>query len=461
MVLPTFDQSVRCEILGLPGTESLRDLLELESREFEAVLGQPMEFAPPSQRKRNVWQVNVQPGISASSLHAETENLRLISRVRRPADFAETLQLLHSLAHSPTSSAEYSECRTYAEVAARISSEIANTYPYFTLRGLSWDRICSRYSDLGSLRGGAFWHMAQRWVAELGDAHTAVRAPGSVSHPPYRAEMTLAGAALLSVPDDSRAFQAGVRVGWLMDVDSPDLWLATTGASPQQHAEVAARRFMTMGSAPRTFSARDGRGRTVEWQEPPLPAMPSVSRHGPTLRVARFERSTPALLCAGLRSLSDEATVVLDLRGNTGGNLVAADACRRMLIREPGEYGSVRYSNGRGSLSAHYPIWLNPKATTSPAHLRILVDSMTYSAAEDFLQPLADLDNVSVEGGPTGGGSGRPRTIPLMGGYTLRVSTAITYTTQGAPIELKGLNAATLPRRTHEHSTGSADTLQE
>lgn len=101
MVLPTFDQSVRCEILGLPGTESLRDLLELESREFEAVLGQPMEFAPPSQRKRNVWQVNVQPGISASSLHAETENLRLISRVRRPADFAETLQLLHSLAHSP------------------------------------------------------------------------------------------------------------------------------------------------------------------------------------------------------------------------------------------------------------------------------------------------------------------------------------------------------------------------
>lgn len=444
MVLPNFDQTVHLEILGIPGADRLIPLLKLERREFEAVLGQPLELVTPRQTHRNVWQVSVEPAVCASSLHADTANLRLTSRVRHPGDLTETLQLLHSLARSTASSVQYSEARTYAEVAERISSEIATTYPYFALRELQWDRLSSRYSEIDSLSGAAFWCTAQRWVAELGDAHTAVRAPGSLCHPPYRAEMTALGARLLSVPEGSSAYLAGVRPGWFVVVDDPLLWLATTGASRQQHAEVAARRFMATPTTPRTFRARDAQGGVTEWEEfPPLPT-PAVQRRGSTLRIARFDRTTAPLLFEELGRLRDEPSVVLDLRGNTGGSLVAADACRRLLIREPGEYGSIQYSTGRGSMSGHYPLWLEPEPGLPRLHhIRILVDSMTYSAAEDFLQPLVHLDNVTVQGGPTGGGSGRPRTLPLMDGYALRVSTAITYTAKGRPIELYGLGPST------------------
>lgn len=113
------------------------------------------------------------------------------------------------------------------------------------------------------------------------------------------------------------------------------------------------------------------------------------------------------------------------------GQLVAADECRRMLLRVPGTYGSIRFSDGRGGLAPQKQLILEPIDVGFSGKLRLLVDAMTYSAAEDFIQPLVGLDYVKIEGGPTGGGSGRPVTVPLMDGYTLRVSTAITYTSSG------------------------------
>ena len=44
MVLPDFQRPVRVEFVGVPGAEALLPLLELEHREFEAVLGQPVQL---------------------------------------------------------------------------------------------------------------------------------------------------------------------------------------------------------------------------------------------------------------------------------------------------------------------------------------------------------------------------------------------------------------------------------
>ena len=44
------------------------------------------------------------------------------------------------------------------------------------------------------------------------------------------------------------------------------------------------------------------------------------------------------------------------------------------------------------------------------------------------------LPHVTVVGGPTGGGSGRPHTRLLKDGVRLAVSTAITWTRDGEPI---------------------------
>lgn len=439
MTLPTFDRPIRCELLGIPGVEDLLPLLQLEHRECEAVLGQAFQVREPSDARSHVWRISREPQISSSTLEADLENKTLLSRIAGPETLGESLNLLHCLAHSPKTRVEYAEVGSYSHVAHRISTEIANTYPYFHLRDLNWERISRTYENIGSLRGVEFWRVAARWIAELGDAHTTLVAPGSTLRPPYRAEMTAAGAVLLSVPEGTAAHRAGARAGSALMVDDPEGWLAAAGASPQHRREVAARRFMAMQSSPRRFRAETAAGRLIEWDEPSPEVAPSVQWTGSTLRIARFDSASPSLLAAALSLHDQSSPLTIDLRGNTGGSLTAADACRRLLLKGSGEYGSVQHSTGRGSLSSHFPLWLEPAGTDAPEQLRILVDSMTYSAAEDFLQPLAGLDYVTITGGPTGGGSGRPRTIPLMDGYLLRVSTAITYTADGAPVEYWGI----------------------
>ncbi|MGO1193488.1 MAG: hypothetical protein ACTMHH_06390, partial [Nesterenkonia sp.] len=61
MVLPDFQRPVRVEFVGVPGAEALLPLLELEHREFEAVLGQPVQLGRVSSAADHVWQVVLDP----------------------------------------------------------------------------------------------------------------------------------------------------------------------------------------------------------------------------------------------------------------------------------------------------------------------------------------------------------------------------------------------------------------
>ena len=439
MVLPVFQKPVRMEVGGVPGLEGLLPLLRLERHEFAAVLGQPVEVAGPSDAEDHTWRVVIDPHVHVPQLQAETQRKSLTSVVPGPDHFGDTLNLLHTLAHSPNEAATFQETETYGQAAERIDCEVANTYPSFELRGLDWEEISARYAGIGRLAAEDFWRQARRWVAALGDAHTAVIPPGARQHPPYVAEMTATGARLLKVPESSAAYCAGVRAGWTIQVEQPAEWLAVTGASQQHRTIVAARRYMEMTTTPRRFTARGPTGEQTSWDEAVSAPGPSVIRSGPSIRIHRFDGHTPALLAEALRLSTQHPEITVDLRGNIGGSLEAADLCRRMLIPEAGSFGSIRYSDGRGGLSPSYALQLEPVDVGFRGRVRALVDAITYSAAEDFLQPLVGLDHVHVEGGPTGGGSGRARTVPLKDGYRLRVSTAITYTRDGQPIEYLGL----------------------
>lgn len=437
-MIPEFDGPVRLE-WDVPGLEPLLPLLHLERHEFSAVLGQPVEITAPG-HGGHTWQIQIDDQIPVPRLQADVDQKVLTSVLPEFGSFGDTLNLLHTLAHSEHTAVAYQEAESYAGVAERIFHEVANTYPSFDLRNLDWESITERYAGIERLEGQEFWHQARSWVAELSDAHTAIIPPGVPHHPPYTAQMTESGARLLKVPEDSFAFTSGVRAGWTISVDAPCHWLEITGASPQHRAMVAARRYMEMTTPPRSFTARSPGGETISWDEMAVAQAPSVSSSAAAIRISCFDSRTPELLAEELRKRQDQPEITIDLRGNVGGSLVAADQSRRMLIHEPGEYGSIRYSNGQGGMSASYPLSLIPAQNRFRGKLRVLVDSMTYSAAEDFLHPLVGLPHVTVVGGPTGGGSGRPRTVPLKDGYTLRVSTAISYTADGQPIEYHGIS---------------------
>ena len=132
---------------------------------------------------------------------------------------------------------------------------------------------------------------------------------------------------------------------------------------------------------------------------------------------------------------------MVDLRGNTGGNLVLAQRTRNRFLRVPTELGSIRHSTGDGQLGGSYPLVGRPlldgrrwEGTTV-----ILTDALTCSASEDILLGLQGLPHITTAGEPSCGGSGRPRSVTLTSDLTLSISTALTYDRNGRCVEGNGL----------------------
>ena len=162
-----------------------------------------------------------------------------------------------------------------------------------------------------------------------------------------------------------------------------------------------------------------------------------------TRRIAAWVpgRGVDDALDAALAELRDRETLVLDLRGNPGGNLVLAARTRDRFLRERTELGSIRYSVGGGELSGEFPLVAEPVLGHErwAGKLTVLTDALTFSSSEDFLLGLQGLEHVTAVGTPTGGGSGRPRALRLLPGMTLTVSTALTFDRNGRCIEGAGI----------------------
>jgi carboxyl-terminal processing protease len=144
---------------------------------------------------------------------------------------------------------------------------------------------------------------------------------------------------------------------------------------------------------------------------------------------------------AAFEELCSCESLVLDLLGNPGGNLVLASRTRDRFLRKRTDLGSIRYSVGAGELSRGFPLVGEPASPEKrwPGRLIVLTDELTFSSSEDFLLGLQGLDHVRVVGRRSGGGSGRPRSLRLLPGWTLTVSTALTYDRDGHCVEGSGV----------------------
>jgi carboxyl-terminal processing protease len=444
--------AVLLEFIGREQASPLLGLLRTERAEFEAVLGTSVEFVSDAAAHQQRWAIQPRtPEQDCATLAWDPIRRALTSYADIAAEFATTLNLLHTLAWSDTTTVTAAPVTTASGAFDRIYTEVANTFPGFGLRGLDWDRISHRYDYLSGLVGEDFTIGVQRWIAELGDAHTTARHPTGRFHPPYRAAMTPTGAHLTHVPIGTAAHHAGTRAGWWLEVADPTLWLLTCGATPQQHASVAARNFLAMTTPQREFTAHDGHGRRARWVETTVePTLAETLRwrhlpdHRTYVELRSFDGSLD--LAAGFDTVLDEARahhsrmLILDLRGNTGGSLRSATALRDRFLRRRTRLGSITFTTGTGNLADPVPLTAQPSESTRwPGPLTVLVDAMTYSAAEDFLLGLHGLDHVTVLGEPTGGGSGRPRTLTITPNLTLTISTALTYDRQQRCIEYNGL----------------------
>jgi carboxyl-terminal processing protease len=437
---------VGLEFVGQHQSVPILELLHAELAEFEAVFGGPAEIVADASGHAVRWVIRDGSG---PTLSWDPTSSTITSTANDVDQFRTTLNLLHTLAWSDDLTISDAPEAGPAAIADRIEQEIANTFPSFEVRGLDWRAITAEHRAVRSLDGPSFERAIQSWVAELGDAHTAVKAAHRMHNPPYRAVMNSSGALLVEVPEFSDAYAAGVRAGWVVEVADPAMWLASTGATPQQHAQVAARRFLAMRDTSRRFTAHDPSGAAVSWTETArsgtLAETMQHSRNSDGRHLVRLRHFDASLdldtafteVFAAARG-TDE--LILDLRGNVGGSLATATRLRDRFLRSHTSLGSIRFTTGTGRLSEPTPLSGEPSDLPRwHGRLRVLTDAMTYSAAEDFLLGLQGLEHVVVAGQPTGGGSGRPRSVPITRDLTLSISTALTYDRTGRCIEYNGI----------------------
>lgn len=418
---------------------SLMALLRAEPAELEAVLGVGVELAERVPDGRSGWEVVVDPAADVNELRWDTPRQRLTALLPDPARHGVAVNLLHTLAHAPGTTARDDDATTPAEVLDRVEAEVLHVWPSFDLRAVDRERWAAARPDPDQSDEG-FVLALQRWVAGLGDAHTAVhRLPRPTHHPAYAGALTSRGLELTGVPEDSDAARAGVGPGWVVEVEDPARWLSTTGATPHMHARVAARRFLAMAGPTRPLVATGPGGQRRRWTEH-VRERPDVEldEDRARVRLAGFGPGTLDRVAWALDRLAGRREVTLDLRGNAGGRLLSATEIRAMLLHEPVVVGTIRFTDGRGGLADPVEVRAEPGERTWPGRVRLLVDAMTYSAAEDLVWGLQGLPHVRVEGSRTGGGSGRPHTRRLRADLALTVSTALTQDRSGRCLEGAG-----------------------
>lgn len=127
------------------------------------------------------------------------------------------------------------------------------------------------------------------------------------------------------------------------------------------------------------------------------------------------------ILCRGL---------IIDIRGNGGGDLTNAEKLAARFCHEKTLVGYTQHKTGPGhsDFSDLQPHYLEPsKNVRWYKPVVILTNRHVYSAANEFTMYMKALPLTKVVGDQTGGGSGMPFSSSLPNGWSVRFSAVPTY----------------------------------
>lgn len=117
--------------------------------------------------------------------------------------------------------------------------------------------------------------------------------------------------------------------------------------------------------------------------------------------------------------------LIVDVRNNGGGLITSAQTLAGIFVNQPQVLGYMQHKTGPGhtDFSAPQPIRIEPSAGMRwQKPVVVLTNRRTYSAANAFVMFLRALDNVTIIGDRTGGGSGMPFSSELPCGWSVRFS---------------------------------------
>ena len=117
--------------------------------------------------------------------------------------------------------------------------------------------------------------------------------------------------------------------------------------------------------------------------------------------------------------------MILDIRGNGGGELSNAEKLSRRFTNEKVLVGYICHKTGRGhdDFSEPEAEYIEPsKDIRWQKPVVLLTNRSCYSAANTFVRNMKEMPLVTVMGDQTGGGSGLPFTSELPIGWSVRFS---------------------------------------
>lgn len=130
--------------------------------------------------------------------------------------------------------------------------------------------------------------------------------------------------------------------------------------------------------------------------------------------------------------------MILDIRGNGGGELENAERLSRRFTNEPRLVGFMCHKTGPGhdAFSVPEPEYILPSSSIRwQKPVVLLVNRSCYSAANTFVRNMKEMPLCTVMGDQTGGGSGLPFTSELPIGWSIRFSASPSFNARMQHIE--------------------------
>ena len=130
--------------------------------------------------------------------------------------------------------------------------------------------------------------------------------------------------------------------------------------------------------------------------------------------------------------------LIIDLRGNGGGMITAAEQLASRFTNRKTLVGYMQHKTGKGhtDFSSRKAQYILPSAGLRwQKQVVVLTNRSVYSAANEFVKYMRCFDHVKIVGDTTGGGAGMPFNGELPSGWSIRFSACPMFDAQGNSTE--------------------------
>ncbi len=360
-----------------------------------------------------------------------------------------------------------------AEDRRRLVEEIWQTIndEYYdpAFNGVDWAAVRGRYLERTAAARDdfEFYGLCELMTAELRDSHTRYSPPQEVApegrpageapreQPPGTAGFALGVVegrmAVIEVDAGSAAGRAGVRPGMSLklingravaEIESQLRGLVAGASSERSFANLVATSIIygRVWGEPRRLLLEDFGGGEFEYEvrrEPREPGRVEARRLASGVAYIKFGQwVAPAdrRFNEELEKMRDAPALVIDLRGNGGGQTDVLLNIAGNFFAEPTYYGGLRTRAGA----------LDKYSTRKPARpyagpVAILADERSASASETFSLFMQEVGRAAVVGRQTAGSTHNARVRQMRGGGTLTYSIRVYITPRGRDPEGVGV----------------------